>query len=142
MPREKSDMEFEVNPLRRAIYCCLSICLVANSNADQPTAVQIGVASEKPADGVSVQAGDFFMVPYTETIPGTDITFEMVPVPAGSYMMGSAEDEDDRNDNDSGCGPAVYEMAQRDQRKAISFAHRSRMGIRMPRRIDRGLFVG
>ncbi|QDV36008.1 formylglycine-generating enzyme family protein [Tautonia plasticadhaerens] len=36
------------------------------------------------------------MKPYTETIPGTDISFEMVPIPGGTFTMGSPEDEPDR----------------------------------------------
>lgn len=30
---------------------------------------------------------------YTETLPGSDVAFEMVPVPAGSFLMGSAGSE-------------------------------------------------
>ena len=33
------------------------------------------------------------MKPYVETIPGTDIKFEMVPIPAGTFLMGSPSDE-------------------------------------------------
>jgi formylglycine-generating enzyme required for sulfatase activity len=34
---------------------------------------------------------------YTETIPNTKITFEMVPIPAGTFLMGSPESEAGRN---------------------------------------------
>ena len=44
------------------------------------------------------------MVPYTETIPGTDTKFEMVPIPAGTFFLGSTEDEEDRSDDE---GPQV-----------------------------------
>jgi len=37
------------------------------------------------------------MAAYTETIPGTGITFEMTPIPGGTFMMGSPEDEPDRS---------------------------------------------
>ena len=30
---------------------------------------------------------------YTETIPGTQITFEMLPIPGGTFMMGSSDSE-------------------------------------------------
>jgi formylglycine-generating enzyme required for sulfatase activity len=33
------------------------------------------------------------MVPYRERIPGTDLEFEMVPVPAGEFLMGSPDSE-------------------------------------------------
>jgi formylglycine-generating enzyme required for sulfatase activity len=40
------------------------------------------------------------MVPYTVTIPGTEATFEMLPIPGGVGVVGSPEDEDDREDNE------------------------------------------
>lgn len=42
--------------------------------------------------------------PYVETIPGTNITFEMVPIPGGKFLMGSPEDEPDRVEDE---GPQV-----------------------------------
>ena len=33
------------------------------------------------------------MKPYTNTLPGTDVPFEMVPIPAGEYLMGSSDSE-------------------------------------------------
>ncbi len=40
------------------------------------------------------------MKPYAEVIPGTEIKFEMVPIRGGKFVMGSPEDEDDRNDDE------------------------------------------
>jgi formylglycine-generating enzyme required for sulfatase activity len=40
------------------------------------------------------------MVPYTENIPGTDITFEMVPIAGGEFVMGSPPDEAERNEDE------------------------------------------
>ncbi len=37
------------------------------------------------------------MKPYTETIAGTNIKFEMVPIPGGTYTIGSPSDEEGRN---------------------------------------------
>jgi formylglycine-generating enzyme required for sulfatase activity len=34
-----------------------------------------------------------FMVPYTETIPGTNVTFEMIPIPGGEFLLGSPANE-------------------------------------------------
>jgi formylglycine-generating enzyme required for sulfatase activity len=34
--------------------------------------------------------------PYTETIPGTKVGFEMVPIPGGTFVMGSPENEEGR----------------------------------------------
>src|SRR5437868_10436145 len=33
---------------------------------------------------------------YTEKIPGTDVSFDLVPVPAGSFLMGSSPNEPGR----------------------------------------------
>jgi formylglycine-generating enzyme required for sulfatase activity len=35
--------------------------------------------------------------PYVETIPGTDVKFEMVPIPGGTFKMGSLPTEADRS---------------------------------------------
>ncbi len=44
------------------------------------------------------------MKPYTEVIPGTEVTFDMVPIPGGTFMMGSPEDEEDRGKDE---GPRI-----------------------------------
>src|SRR5262245_5170248 len=33
------------------------------------------------------------LAPYTETIPGSTITFDMLPIPGGTFTMGSPESE-------------------------------------------------
>jgi formylglycine-generating enzyme required for sulfatase activity len=40
------------------------------------------------------------MKPYTETIPGTDIKFDMVPIPGGTFLMGSPPSEPERGDDE------------------------------------------
>jgi len=40
------------------------------------------------------------MKPYTETIPGTDVKFEMVPIRGGKFVMGSPESEEGRNEDE------------------------------------------
>jgi formylglycine-generating enzyme required for sulfatase activity len=53
---------------------------------------QIGMlrAEDKPA---KIEA-------YTQTIPGTDIKFEMVPIPGGEFVMGSPDKEPNRKDDE------------------------------------------
>ncbi len=63
-----------------------------------------GVVTEEPQEGRFVKIDGGFMVPYTETIPGTEVTFEMVPVPGGEFLMGSPAAEAGRNDDE---GPPV-----------------------------------
>jgi sulfatase modifying factor 1 len=49
-----------------------------------------------PGDEPAVAVAGGWMVPYEETIPGTDVTFRMIPVPGGTFRMGSAEGEPGR----------------------------------------------
>jgi len=78
---------------------------VAPAVADQATAtLPPGIVAEKPADGPAVQVDAGYMVPYTVKIPGTDLEFEMIPVPGGTYTMGSPEDEEGRGEDE---GPSL-----------------------------------
>jgi formylglycine-generating enzyme required for sulfatase activity len=60
----------------------------------------IGIVAEKPAEGPFVKIEQGFMVPYTTTIPGTDVEFEMVPIQGGTFMMGSPAAEEGRGDDE------------------------------------------
>ena len=40
------------------------------------------------------------MKPYVETVAGTDVKFEMVPIPGGEFVMGSPADEAKRNEDE------------------------------------------
>ncbi|MDC0935758.1 formylglycine-generating enzyme family protein [Pirellulales bacterium] len=71
--------------------------------ADSPTSV-VGLQAEKPADGPFVETPQGFMVPYVLAIPGSDVEFEMVPVPGGDFLLGSPEGEAGRNADE---GPQV-----------------------------------
>jgi formylglycine-generating enzyme len=52
-----------------------------------------GIVSEKPATGVAVKIPSGFMAPYTEKIAGSDVQFEMIPVPGGEFFLGSPDTE-------------------------------------------------
>ena len=56
---------------------------------------------ENPAAEAKDQAG---MKPYTEKVLNTDVKFDMVPIPAGTYKMGSPAGEKDRKPDE---GPQV-----------------------------------
>ncbi|MFN3193326.1 MAG: formylglycine-generating enzyme family protein [Aureliella sp.] len=53
-----------------------------------------GFSTDKPADGPSVAVEGGFLVPYTLTVPGTEVKIEMVPIPGGKFKFGSSEDSD------------------------------------------------
>ena len=41
------------------------------------------------------------MKPYTETIPGTGVKFDMVPIKGGEFLMGSTEEEQEEEGGDA-----------------------------------------
>jgi sulfatase modifying factor 1 len=63
------------------------------------------VAGPRPDDieGPFVEVPGGWMVPYDETIPGTEVRFRMVPVPGGTLRMGSPDDEADREPTEGPC---------------------------------------
>src|SRR5215204_5046879 len=63
-----------------------------------------GIVAMAPAGVRSVRVEGGYMVPYVEKIPGTDVTFEMIPVPGGEFLMGSPGKEAQRNQDE---GPPV-----------------------------------
>ena len=67
-----------------------------------PTKVttRLGVTAEQPESGPFVKIDGGFMVPYTTMIPGTEVKFQMVPVPGGTFTMGSPDDEEGRLDDE------------------------------------------
>jgi formylglycine-generating enzyme required for sulfatase activity len=77
---------------------------VGQSALAQQVADAPGVSRDQPNDGIFVRVGDRFMVPYTAKIPGTDVEFEMIPVPSGTFLMGSPPDEPNRKSDE---GPQI-----------------------------------
>lgn len=63
-----------------------------------------GLVKERPAEGRFVKTDQGYMVPYKTTIPGTDVTFTMMPIPGGTFMMGSPPSEENRKEDE---GPQV-----------------------------------
>ncbi len=63
-----------------SLLICLTIA-AASRAADQ------GIVPGKPAEGPSVAVSGGFMIPYEQSLPGTDVTFTMIPVPAGKVTM-------------------------------------------------------
>ena len=50
--------------------------------------------SKNPAADATTEAE---MKPYTELLSGTDVTFDMMPIPGGTFLRGSPDDEAGRN---------------------------------------------
>ena len=64
----------------------------------------LGLVKDEPASGRFVKTDRGFMVPYLANIPGTDVTFEMQPIPGGKFKLGSPENEAGRKADE---GPQV-----------------------------------
>ncbi len=94
------------NDLHMNLYArSLSLCLFALTScvaiaADDSAKIK-GFSTTQPEKGPFVAVEGGFMIPYTETIPGTEISFEMIPVPAGSYKMGSPASEKGHKEDES-----------------------------------------
>ncbi|MFO0427652.1 MAG: formylglycine-generating enzyme family protein [Planctomyces sp.] len=52
-----------------------------------------GIAADKPVSGPSVEIPGGWMVPYDVQIPGTDVSIRMIPVPGGTFRIGSSAGE-------------------------------------------------
>jgi formylglycine-generating enzyme required for sulfatase activity len=53
----------------------------------------------RPGEGNAARPADVGR-PYVERIPGTDFGIEMLPIPAGEFLMGSPPDEPGRNEDE------------------------------------------
>jgi formylglycine-generating enzyme required for sulfatase activity len=77
--------------------------------AEEPSTFQIdfdhpGLTRERPESGRVVEVDGGYMIPYSKRIPGTEIEFEMVPIPGGTFLMGSPEHEESRSGDE---GPQI-----------------------------------
>ncbi len=86
------------------LICAAAVLFVSFSRGAAAADDTPGIVQEKPAEGRFVAIDGGYMVPYTATIPGTKATYEMVPIPGGTFTIGSPEDEADRGDDE---GPQV-----------------------------------
>ena len=81
-------------------FTLLGLLVHGSLCADEP----LGIVKEKPTSGRFVKIESGYMVPYKTKIPGSDVEFEMVPIPGGEYLMGSPDGEEGRSKNE---GPQI-----------------------------------
>lgn len=84
---------------RAAVFTCVLFSVTGalsslTALADDPQV--LGISQEKPKEGRFVKIETGYMVPYKETLPGSDVQFEMVPIPGGVFQMGSPDKEPGR----------------------------------------------
>lgn len=87
-----------------SIITLIGLTIFSVEAADKAGTATRGIVKEKPAEGQFVKIEGGYMVSYKVTIPGTNATFEMIPVPGGKFTFGSPDDEKDRNDDE---GPQI-----------------------------------
>jgi formylglycine-generating enzyme required for sulfatase activity len=52
-----------------------------------------GLVKDQPTTGRFVKTNQGYMVAYDQTIPGTDVKFQMQPIPGGKFLLGSPDTE-------------------------------------------------
>jgi formylglycine-generating enzyme required for sulfatase activity len=82
--------------LGTAALAALLLCPFVAPAAEGPA----GISPTQPAAGPFVKVDQGYMVPYTMTIPGSEVTYEMIPIPGGKFKMGSPASEENRGDNE------------------------------------------
>ncbi len=78
-------------------YATLGFLAAATANSAETV---VGLSATAPAEGRAIKTDQGYMSEYPVTIPGTSVTFEMVPIPGGKFKMGSPEMEGGREDNE------------------------------------------
>ena len=81
------------------------------AGAEWPTGLTLSAPSGKKADGralaedlykrIAAASKETEMRPYKTAIPGTDVSFEMLPIPAGEFTMGTPDSEPGRKPGES-----------------------------------------
>ncbi|HCA49253.1 MAG TPA: transcriptional regulator, partial [Planctomycetaceae bacterium] len=84
--------------IRTTVGFCLLLVLTTLSRAADE--LPVGIVVEKPADGPFVKTERGYMVPYEAVIPGTEVTYKMIPIAGGIGTVGSPKDEADRLDSE------------------------------------------
>ncbi len=73
-----------------------SVLATAAFQVERVEGTDVGIVATQPDSGPFVKTDRGFMVAYTAKIPGTEIEFTMVPIPGGTFRMGSPENDPDR----------------------------------------------
>ena len=61
----------------------------------------LGISKTQPDSGPFVKlADDAFMVPYSHRVEGTEVSFEMIPIPGGKTTIGSPDEQPGRSQDE------------------------------------------
>ena len=81
------------------------------SHSRGPVSHSRGLVKQKPTSGRFIETKRGFMVPYIETIAGTDVTFEMIPVPGGRFTFGTSVEGGEGDSSGEGDNRGEYELS-------------------------------
>ena len=91
------------------VILLLVIAKAGSTEATAPIKLGKGIVAERPNNVPCIETEQGFLIPYTETIPGTKVTFQMTPVAGGEFLLGSPASEPGRSDDE---GPQVKVKVQ------------------------------
>jgi sulfatase modifying factor 1 len=105
-------MADEIIALSRLTYAWLILlvstggpALSFTDDTEAARSTPLGIVTSKPANGIAVELPDGrWMVPYQQTMRNGAVSFEMIPIPGGTFMLGSPDSEEGRSNNE---GPQV-----------------------------------
>jgi formylglycine-generating enzyme len=84
------------NPMFKNLLACVCTVVLLPLFALAQDAPTLGLSKTKPTSGRYVETPQGFMIPYEATIPGTQVTYKMQPIPGGTVKVGSPESEKGR----------------------------------------------
>ena len=95
-------MPHRLKPQFVVIAAGVGLWLAPFANPLGPAKAQLPGTKTAPTEtvGKSTSMAPIEMKPYTESISGTRVTFQMVPIPGGSFTMGSPSTEAGRSDDE------------------------------------------
>jgi sulfatase modifying factor 1 len=100
MPEGRFHNDF-LRPATRAWLLVVLVCLaLAGTSSGEESAGFVAGDAKPDVEGPVVRVPGGWMVPYDEPIPGSDVRFRMVPVPGGTFRMGSPAPESGRSDDE------------------------------------------
>ena len=95
-------------PDSSVLVLLVMVCSLASPAVGYGQAVEVpavpGISADRSADKNAVATDSGAMSCYSERIPGTDVMFEMIPIPGGEFLLGSPEGKAGRNSDE---GPQV-----------------------------------
>ncbi|MBX3420643.1 MAG: SUMF1/EgtB/PvdO family nonheme iron enzyme [Pirellulaceae bacterium] len=82
---------------RKLCWAVMAVAIAAGVETrqclgSQPGA-EIGLSDSKPAEGPYAEVAGRFMVPYSLTVPGSNVVIHMIPIPGGVFEMGGSQED-------------------------------------------------